>query len=399
MNAIARTEAALIIVIVLAMCFATACSSAIPSAPTRRDSWNPKAAATYLDQRAEWWVSWPGAARDHETFCISCHTALPYALSRSVLRGALGEKVLAPAERRVLDNVIKRVRLWNEAKPFYGEHVGAHKALQSRGTESVLNALILATFDARTSTLHVDTRAAFRNMWALQQTTGDESGAWPWLNFGLEPFEAKDSVFYGAALAAVAVGTAPGNFPQSPEIQGYVKLMRDYLNRQYGRQSLSNQAVLLWASSKMPDLLSPKQQVAIVESLLSKQQSDGGWNLSSLAWTWRGSSLKWLAKLWCRSENTVLEGKSDGYATGMIAYVLEQYGLPRGNAALQRALDWLGRSQGKSDGRWPGYSLNHAREQSPTGLFMSDAASAYAVLALTASDPIRPLDASARPRN
>jgi hypothetical protein len=109
--------------------------------------------------------------------------------------------------------------------------------------------------------------------------------------------------------------------------------------------------------------------------------------LSSLAWTWRGSSLKWLAKLWYRSENTPLGGKSDGYATGMITYVLEQYGLPRENAHLQRALDWLGRNQSKSDGRWPGYSLNHPREQSLTGLFMSDAASAYAILALTASDP------------
>lgn len=381
MKAITRKEAALTAVLV--MYFATTSSSAIRSAAARRNSWNPKAAATYLDQRAEWWMYWPGAARDHETSCISCHTALPYALSRSALGGALGEKVLAPGERRVLDNVIKRVRLWNEAKPFYGQD----KALQSRGTESVLNALILATFDARNAALGVDTRAAFRNMWALQQTTGDESGAWPWLNFGNQPFEAKDSVFYGAALAAVAAGTTPYNFRESPEIEGNLKLMRHYLSREYARQSLSNQAVLLWASSKLPGLLSSKQQISIVDGLLSKQQSDGGWNLSSLAWTWRGSSLKWLANLWFRSENTPLGGKSDGYATGMIAYALEQYGLPRDNAHLQRALDWLQRNQSKSDGRWPGYSLNHPQEQSPTGLFMSDAATAYAVLALTASDP------------
>ena len=44
--------------------------------------WNLQKAAAYLDQRADWWMNWPRAARDHETFCISCHTAVPYALSR-----------------------------------------------------------------------------------------------------------------------------------------------------------------------------------------------------------------------------------------------------------------------------------------------------------------------------
>jgi squalene-hopene/tetraprenyl-beta-curcumene cyclase len=386
MKAITRTDIALTTALVI--CFVTTSYSATPSAPApARNSWNAKAAAAYLDQRAEWWMYWPGAARDHKTFCISCHTALPYALSRSALGSTVGGKVLTSGERRILDNVITRVRLWDEVKPFYGEQVGVNKALQSRGTESVLNALILASFDARNSTLRLETRTAFRNMWALQRRTGDEKGAWPWLNFDNEPFEAKDSVFYGATLAAIAVGTAPGSFRQSPEIQGNFRLMRDYLDREYGRESLSNQAVLLWASSKLPGLLSPQQQISIVDALLSKQQADGGWNLSSFGWTWRGSSLKWLAKLWLRSENTPVGGKSDGYATGMIAYVLEQYGLPRDNAHLQRALDWLARNQSKSDGRWPGYSLNHRREQSPTGLFMSDAATAYAVLALTGCDP------------
>src|SRR6266576_3052421 len=30
-------------------------------------SWDQKAAATYLDRRAAWWMEWPKAARDHET--------------------------------------------------------------------------------------------------------------------------------------------------------------------------------------------------------------------------------------------------------------------------------------------------------------------------------------------
>ena len=39
-------------------------------------TWDPKAAAAYLDYRAGWWMEWTGSARDHGTFCISCHTRL-----------------------------------------------------------------------------------------------------------------------------------------------------------------------------------------------------------------------------------------------------------------------------------------------------------------------------------
>src|SRR3974390_3098055 len=106
------------------------------------DSADLKAAAGYLDQRANWWMGWQSAARDHETFCTSCHTALPYALSRAALRGALGEASPSAAEQKVLANVTKRVRMWNEVAPFYtDEKNGAPKSLESRGTEAVLNAL------------------------------------------------------------------------------------------------------------------------------------------------------------------------------------------------------------------------------------------------------------------
>ena len=44
--------------------------------------WDPKAAAAYLDGRAEWWTTWPNAARDKGTYCMSmphdlavCHRA------------------------------------------------------------------------------------------------------------------------------------------------------------------------------------------------------------------------------------------------------------------------------------------------------------------------------------
>src|SRR5271165_6732762 len=70
-------------------------------------SWNPKAAATYLDQREGWWMTWPPATRDHGTFCVSCHTVLPYALARPALRAALGEDAPSEYERRLLESVTK----------------------------------------------------------------------------------------------------------------------------------------------------------------------------------------------------------------------------------------------------------------------------------------------------
>ena len=54
--------------------------------------WNRKAAAKYLDARAEFWSTWPNAARDRGTFCISCHTTLPFAIARPALGAPLGER-------------------------------------------------------------------------------------------------------------------------------------------------------------------------------------------------------------------------------------------------------------------------------------------------------------------
>src|SRR5437870_6918658 len=266
-------------------------------------TWDQKAAAAYLDQRAGWWMEWPKAARDHETFCVSCHTAVPYALSRPTLRKALAEEAPSVNERRLLDNVTKRVRLWKEVAPFYSDaDRGAYKTVESRGTESVLNALILASDDAQSGQLSNDTRAALDNMWTEQQTAGNKKGAWLWLRFANEPWEADDSDFYGATLAAIAVGTAPGNYRARPEIQNNLKLLRDYLNRECAAQTTINRAVLLWASAKVPGLLDPERQKAIINEVLGKQQADGGWSLSSLVGGWK------------REDGTPQEVKSDGYA-------------------------------------------------------------------------------------
>jgi hypothetical protein len=262
------------------------------------------------------------------------------------------------------------VRLWKEVQPYF---IGQDQ--QSRGTEAVVNALVLASLDAGQGKFSNDTRAAFNNLWALQ----DPSGAWPWINFHNEPWEGADSPFYGACLAAIAVGTAPDYGGPTPKLD----LLRTYLQREYLKQPLIHQVFLLWASGKWPDLLTADQRNGIVNQLLGEQRSDGGWSLSSLAWSWRVTTTKSLYKLWMRSDESPLHAHSDGLATGLAAYALEQSGLPRNDSKLQRALDWLAHNQ-NADGSWRANSLNEHRDLSPgPGLFMTDAATAYAVLALT----------------
>jgi squalene-hopene/tetraprenyl-beta-curcumene cyclase len=358
------------------------------SASKISSTWDPKAAAAYLDYREGWWAAWTGSARDHGTFCVSCHTALPYALARPALRVALAEPGPSVNERRLIEDVIRRVRLWKDVGPYYSDQGYDHKTAESRGTESVLNALILASHDEPSGQLTDDTRAAFDHMWAMQQTTGENAGSWPWLQFDQEPWEANDSGYYGAALAAMAVGMAPGNYASTPEIQGNLTRLREYLNRESAAQSTINRVFLLWASTKLPGVLSPEQQKAIIHEVLSKQQADGGWRLASITWKWSGWSVKSLANMWIREDGTPMEGKSDGLATSLITLALEQAGVSADNPQLKYGLSWVMSHQNAAEGFWPASSVNKRRHlSSDTGRFMSDAATAFAVLALTESQP------------
>lgn len=348
------------------------------------NTWDPKAAAQYLDYREAWWADWTGSARDHGTFCVSCHTALPYALSRPALRVALGERGPSVNEQKLIDDVTKRVRLWSEIGPYYSDQGYDHKTAESRGTEAVLNALILASSDAQNGNLSDTTRTAFDNMWALQQTTGENAGSWLWLQFDQEPWEANDSAYYGATLAALAVGTAPGNYASAPEIQGNLMRLRTYLNRESAAQSTINRVFLLLASTKLPGLLSPEEKNAIIQEALKRQQADGGWRLASITWRWKGWSLQSLENMWLREDGTPMDGQSDGLATGLITFALERAGVSRDNVKLKHGLSWLTSNQNTAEGFWPASSVNRRRHRSSdTGRFMSDAATAFAVLALT----------------
>ena len=357
--------------------------SALARPAVHAATWNPRSAAAYLDQRQSWWESWPKAARDHGTVCVSCHTALPYALARPELGAVLHEEDAPPAEVKLLEDVTTRVRAWKEVKPFYGDTTaaGRTKAVQSRGSEAVLNALILASRDARAGTASPEARQAFANMFALQQWTGDEAGAWPWLDFGLRPWESPTAVYFGAALAAVAIGIEPQQYAASKEIQPNLSRLRDYLlehldqpvwKRLLRRDNprLFNRAMLLWASARLPNLITRDEQRSMISELWDAQATDGSWGLTSLG-SWRSNA------------STEDDQAGDGLATGLVAYALEEAGTAPNEPHLARALAWLSTHQDATTGMWRAWSLNKHRDPaSNVGKFMSDAATGYAVLAL-----------------
>jgi squalene-hopene/tetraprenyl-beta-curcumene cyclase len=340
-------------------------------------AWSVEKAIGYLDGRQTWWMESGVARRAMGTTCVACHTGLPYALARPVLGGDTARY------EAMLRSVRKRVENWDEVGPLYPS-----KADGARGTEAILNALVLATADARRGAQQASpsptTAKSFEHLWALQRTEGKGKGSWPWLEFGtsgFEPWEASDAEYFGAALAALAVGTAPGGVAAAPADR--LVLLRDYLAANYDGQNLHARVALLWASTKVEGLLTPERKKALIAEIFALQQNrpgdaaiDGGWNVASLG-------------PWVRKDGTPQIKSPDGYATGLIVMTLRRAGVsPEDRPKLEKGLAWLRRNQEPATGAWPGNSVHKTRDPKTDQAwkFPRDAATAFAVLALSGKD-------------
>jgi squalene-hopene/tetraprenyl-beta-curcumene cyclase len=342
--------------------------------------WNPKATADYLDRRAGWWLTWSGAARGQGTACLSCHTSMPFALARPALAGRLDETAAGEVEQKLIGIVKKRVENWEKIvaspapgpAPFLPFYSGNRKP-SALGTESVLNALVLVNHDARRAggALGAPTRKALGHLWEQQQA----NGAWLWLDFGLNPWE-KDGAYYGASLAAVAVGTAGPRYYDQADVRAQVAALKKYLQTQFPNQPLHHRVVGLWASSRLPGVLAEGEREKLIEELLNAQEADGGWSLPKLGKAPSGKGA------W-PSHGVYPEGVvSDGYATGLVVLALKGAGVTADNPELRKGIAWLVSRQ--QDGTWPVNYPNRRRDpQSDIGKFLRDAATAFAVLALT----------------
>jgi squalene-hopene/tetraprenyl-beta-curcumene cyclase len=297
-------------------------------------------AARFLDEVALDWT------RDRK--CGTCHTNYAYMLARPSLREAGSPDPM----KEIREFFESRVAHWDDA---------AKGSKPRWDAEVIATGVTLAINDAETTgKLHPTSRRALDRIWTLQR----EDGGFTWLKCDWPPYEHDD--YFGAVFAALGVGLAPEGYAKTEKAtEGLEKLTR-YL-REHPAPDLHHRTFLLWASLKLDGLMTPEERERVKRDLLSLQREDGGWGLPTLGdWKRRDGS------------PNPKDGPSDGYATGLVVYVLRQAGLPKDDPAIRKGVTWLEGNQRES-GRWFTRSLNNDKAH-----YISNAGTGFAVMALAA---------------
>ncbi len=360
---------------------------ALAAASAFCQTWNARLAEQYLDSRQKEWDVWPMALHSGVA-CVSCHTGLPYLISRPALRQSLGETAGPTLYESVLVDSMRATVIRTDAKDLFGGLKGLIVD-QVYGAQVVLSSLVLANDDRSRGKLSPEGEAAFARMWSIQLKDGADKGAFLWSDFDLDPWETKDAASYGAALAALATGLAPGDYQARPDIQPNIAALEAYLREHLNGESLHNKMFLLWASSKLHGLLTDGQRTAILAELWSKQEADGGFAVASFG-------------NWKKREAAAPAVGSNAYFTALAAFAVEQAGVLPSQPGLAKALAWLRKHQDPEGGYWASNSMNHEHSThgSMAEKFMTDAATGYATAALLAAGDagIQRTASNSRPR-
>jgi len=334
-----------------------ACGSAAGQVPAARPdepvakTFSLAKGVAFLDTVTKSWV--------RRNQCFSCHTGYPYMLARTSLGDAKSAGLVEA--RRFLEG---RVAAWDKGGKGKGYLKGEGIIEFTEGvTEVVAIAATLALHDGQTSgKLQPATRTALARMWELQQA----NGSWTWNKEDLAPLEYDD--YYGAVYAALGVGHAPEGYAKSETAREGVTRLRRYFAKTPA-PNLHHKTYLLWASLALDGLMDKAERERTTKELLALQREDGGWSLPSLG-VWKRLNGKLQDK----------DAPSDGYATGLVLYVLRQSGAAANTKPIQRGVAWLKANQRES-GRWFTRSLNRDGPH-----YISNAATAFAILALKACE-------------
>jgi squalene-hopene/tetraprenyl-beta-curcumene cyclase len=222
----------------------------------------------------------------------------------------------------------------------------------------------LAINDAQSTGQLSDTaRGALDLMWTLQRP----DGGWKWPDCNYAPWEIDDH--YGATVAALAVGIAPGGYQATPQARAGLETLRTYFQNNPPK-SLHHRAMLAWCSVRIDDIMSAEEREKTLAELLALQLADGGWSTASFLTDWRNLKLE---------EGRPLETKtSDGYGAGFVILLARELGVAPDDPRLQRGVEWILTHQRES-GKW--------FTRSPVayaGNRFSNSGSAFDILALQA---------------
>jgi squalene-hopene/tetraprenyl-beta-curcumene cyclase len=305
--------------------------------PNRRDEplakqFSLDKAVGFLDAAALTWQK--------ERKCFTCHTNYAHLYVRPLVSA---DAPAAKEVRRFAEELIEK--RWVESRPRWDAEVVATGAA-------------LAFNDAATTgKLHPLTRKALDRMWTVQRP----DGGFTWIKCDWPPLESDD--YYGATLAAIAVGRAPEDYAKSAAAIAGIAKLKEYFKANPG-QTLHHRAMVLWGATKLEGLLSADEQQAIVKQLSDLQKPDGGWALATLG-------------DWKRGDGSPQDNEhSDGYGTGFVVYILRQASVPANDPRIEKGIAWLKTNQRES-GRWFTRSL-HADSKH----FITHAGTAFAVMAL-----------------